>query len=808
METMDTITNDTDAPLLAYENIDTSDFLASFKIDDNFRLIFSEKVMAGNGDIVISNGTDTRIVAIDDTSQVTFDELGGVTIDLAEDLVAGTTYQVQMSSGVIIDAEGNPFAGLDISGTQTKTSEPTFLFSNIQDGPILRNISNPLKFTEKFIINKDITAVFPGNFFDGSAFKTDDKIELNFDEKVIAGSGNIIISNDRETFTIPVTDTSQVIFDESENHEYGSVIIDPKNDLTADSTYTVQLGEGVITDAAGNSLKELENISLTTIGSDPLLLASDPVNGSQIKVDGEIKLFFDEKVIAGNGDIVFSNGTDTRIVLVSDTSQVSFDEFGGVTIDLSEDLIAGTTYQVQMANGAITDTNGNPFPGFSEGAFVSTTDSDPLLETFRPPTIFPDFTTELFFDEPVVAGSGDIVFSNATDTRVVPVNDTNQVNFDEFGGVIIKPHLSFIETEFLLFGSSAITDTEGNPFVVPQQTITSNPIVLASSPTNGSQIKVDGEIKLFFDEKVIAVSGDIVFSNGTDTRIVPISDTTQVSFDEFDGVAIDLSEDLIAGTTYQVEMASGVITDTTGNSYTGFKDAKISVINSAPLLLASNPANGSQVKVDGEIKLFFDEQVIAGSGDSVFSNGTDTRIVPVSDTNQVSFDEFGGVTIDLSENLIADTTYQVQMANGAITDVAGNAYTGFSNAVIETTESNPLLQSVGLIDDKIKLLFDEQIRPSNGDIIISNGTDTRIIAINDSSQVTFDERGGVTVGPKVNLSKNSVYSIKIENGAIVDTGDNPYTEALFNSSLIPLFEYISYEPVLGEELFGPTVIVS
>ncbi|MEY3122987.1 MAG: hypothetical protein RI993_1812 [Pseudomonadota bacterium] len=34
--------------------------------------------MAGNGDIVISNGTDTRIVAIDDASQVTFDELGGL----------------------------------------------------------------------------------------------------------------------------------------------------------------------------------------------------------------------------------------------------------------------------------------------------------------------------------------------------------------------------------------------------------------------------------------------------------------------------------------------------------------------------------------------------------------------------------------------------------------------------------------------------------------------------------------------------------------------------------------------------------
>lgn len=189
---------DTVAPLLVYENIDIPDYLLSFKIDDDFRLTFNEKVMAGNGDIVISNGVDTRNVAIDDTNQVTFDELGNVTIDLTEDLVADTTYQVQMANGVIIDTVGNSFAGFDISGTETKTSEPTFYSSNV---------------------------------LDGSIFKTDGKIALNFDEKVIAGSGDIIFSNSSETLTIPANDTSQVIFDET-----GVVIIDPTKDLIADST--------------------------------------------------------------------------------------------------------------------------------------------------------------------------------------------------------------------------------------------------------------------------------------------------------------------------------------------------------------------------------------------------------------------------------------------------------------------------------------------------------------------------------------------------------------------------------------------
>ncbi len=77
----------------------------------NIVLTFSETVLAGSGNIVISNGAgDTRTVSISDTSQVSISG-NTVTINLAADLTK-FVYNVQMAAGVLTDAVGNPYAGI------------------------------------------------------------------------------------------------------------------------------------------------------------------------------------------------------------------------------------------------------------------------------------------------------------------------------------------------------------------------------------------------------------------------------------------------------------------------------------------------------------------------------------------------------------------------------------------------------------------------------------------------------------------------------------------------------------------------
>jgi len=78
----------------------------------NIVLTFSETVLAGTGNIVISNGAgDTRTIAIGDTSQVSISG-NTVTVNPTADLAAGGAYDVVIGSGVITDVAGNAFAGI------------------------------------------------------------------------------------------------------------------------------------------------------------------------------------------------------------------------------------------------------------------------------------------------------------------------------------------------------------------------------------------------------------------------------------------------------------------------------------------------------------------------------------------------------------------------------------------------------------------------------------------------------------------------------------------------------------------------
>jgi methionine-rich copper-binding protein CopC len=114
--------------------------------------------------------------------------------------------------------------------------------------------------------------------------------------------------------------------------------------------------------------------------------------------------------------------------------------------------------------------------------------------------------------------------------------------------------------------------------------------------------------------------------------------------------------------------------------YNGLIDAAddIEVVDDiAPTLDATDPAdNASDVAVDTDIVLTFDEDVQAGTGNiSVYNAGGLVEAVPVG--NAV----FDGntVTVDLTTDLAPGTFYYVRVAATAIEDLAGNAFAGITN---------------------------------------------------------------------------------------------------------------------------------
>ncbi|WP_422101807.1 beta strand repeat-containing protein [Vreelandella sp.] len=121
-------------------------------------------------------------------------------------------------------------------------------------------------------------------------------------------------------------------------------------------------------------------------------------------------------------------------------------------------------------------------------------------------------------------------------------------------------------------------------------------------------------------------------------------------------------------------------TDAANNTGTAVTQTLV-VDTAAPILSSSTPMdNAPTVAVGADIVLTFSESVLAGSGNIVIANAndsSDTRTIAVTDS-QVTING-NTVTIDPIADLQAGSSYYVQIASGALTDLAGNAYAGISD---------------------------------------------------------------------------------------------------------------------------------
>jgi methionine-rich copper-binding protein CopC len=662
-----------------------------------------------------------------------------------------------------------------------------------------------------------------------TVFKIDDDIILFFDEKVISGSGDIVISSDTDTRHINIEDAGQVTFDtqrifsstvtggsdpRTEHLEFGALIINPAIDLLPDTTYTIQVDDGALVDAARNALAGFNDIAIKTVDSTPNLRVSSPFNGlKNFKADENLFLFFDETVVAGSGEIVISSDTDTRTIDINATSQVTFDSNGTVTINPQEDLIPNTVYTLQVPDGAVVDIEDNILTDFNSITFTPIAGSLPQLVSSNPDNGSNEFQVsdniELRLDEAVKAGIGNIVISSDSDVRTIAINDTSQVSFDRFGFVIIDPTDDLMPgvSYTVQIASGVITDQSGNAYSGFDNgsisTIEIPPFSFFGTIRDGERsiFKTDENIVLFFSNNVIAGSGDIIISNGSDIRTIAIGDTSQVTFDTDGFVTIDPKEDLIPDTTYTVQIPSSAIIDTEGGVFAGINEAFLTTIDSEPQLeIIRLTTTSGIIKADDNFELIFDEAVVAGEGDIVISNGADVHTIAINDASQVTF--LGrSVVIDPS-NDFAPGQYSGTITSGAITDRAGNAFAGINDASFTIIDAAPILTGSNPIngdtnfrvDENIRLYFDEIVVAGSGNILISNETnDTRTIAIDDASQVTFEEFnippsefhplvsiGEVIINPIADLVPGTIYTVEIAPGVIKDTDGNPY--AGFNNA--------------------------
>ena len=298
-------------------------------VGQNLVFTFNESIKVGTGNIVIQHGKVKQTIPISDP-QITIDG-ATLTINPTSDFLANTHYTVQLPKTAITDLTGNKFAGI------------TQVFDTDTIAPTIK--------THTPASNKKSVA-------------TNSNVTFTFSEKIQAGDGNVVLKDDLgNELKIPISSPEITI-------KGSTLTVNPSKNLDGNTLYTVSLDAGAVKDLANNSIGNSGSFAFTTKNVvdkiAPLLNTLSPSdNATTVAVNSDLKLTFNETIKAGTGNIIISNGTDTRTISITDTTQVSHD-FNVLTINPKSDLLPGTTYSVTFAAGVITDKTGNAFAGITD----------------------------------------------------------------------------------------------------------------------------------------------------------------------------------------------------------------------------------------------------------------------------------------------------------------------------------------------------------------------------------------------------------------------------------------------------------
>ncbi|MCA6116505.1 choice-of-anchor I family protein [Bradyrhizobium sp. WSM 1738] len=414
------------------------------------------------------------------------------------------------------------------------------------------------------------------------------------------------------------------------------------------------------TDEQGGTFWTVNNHLSSKGGSAPLYttlldlpLYADPINGSAQQTGTSNEREGQAETINAFVDGLLANGsaTDDRIVVLGDLNDFQFFPV------------------VDLITGALTRTAANP---------------DGTASVFAPGTaVLGELISKLpenerysySFDGNAQALDHILVSNNMFDSAQFDIVHINSEFIDQ-----LSDHDPSVSS--LLMSRSAAIATAGND-VFDQAAYTAKFGARGSLAGNDT---IDG---LGGDDRIVAGGGNDVVDGGTN------------------GAAGDTAVFTGARSNYTITVQGGsfVITDNRTGSSDGidtvsnverfeFADRTLTAAELTdatwPVLTAATPADdATAVAAGNNIVLTFDEAVAAGTGNIVISNGAgDTRTIAINDASQVTISG-NTVTINPTADLAAGATYDVTLASGVITDVAGNAFGGIAQNALDFTVAAP-----------------------------------------------------------------------------------------------------------------------
>ncbi len=601
------------------------------KITTDFATLYDygqSVVMQNDGKIIVAgcafiNGNEEFALArynSDGSLDTTFSGDGKITTYFANDFMgdSGDNSVTMQSDGKIIVAGSahSPYTGTDfaIARYNSDGSLDTTFDSNILNGTPTYNVGGRAVILDNDVQIYDAELAALGNY-SGATLTLARHNSASIDDRfsgagIVAGQANgavTVASTNIGTYSWE-NGTLAMNFNSAATQSLVNQAMQSmayQNFGTASETTTVQI-DWIFNDGdSSGALSTMGNTTVTIVDTTvPTLTTSTPSdNATDVAIDSNIALTFDENVQAGTGNIVITNGTDIRMIDVTNSTQVTFDG-KTVTINPSEDLQTGSNYHIVIDNSAITDLADNSFAGITNADtldFVTAIHQGNGQQLHFYNNHYYQLTTSAMTwsqaEAEAVAFDGHLVTINdeqentwlgstfCSTYRWIGLNDIQQEgNFvwvdgspvtytnwsdgepnvlgDEDGGEIYTPSLAAKWNDINVLKSQyGIIEYAINGSI--QDIIA--PILISSTPSdNATAVAVDSNITLTFDEGVQVGTDNIIITDGTDIRTINVTDTTQVAFSG-NTIIINPIDDLHAGKEYHVEVA---------NSNSRFKNVK------------------------------------------------------------------------------------------------------------------------------------------------------------------------------------------------------------------------------------------
>ncbi len=537
---------------------------------------------------------------------------------------------------------------------------------------------------------------------------------VTFTRPVLKGTGNIVIkkaSDNSVIENIAVTAANVTVA--------GNVAtINPTADLAQGTQVYVEIASGAFKDAnnvvyAGITGSTTWKFTTTSDLVAPTLVSLSPANNATVvAVDANLVITLNENVKKGTmGNITIKKLSDNSVIEDIPVTNANVTIANAVvTINPTNNLPIVTDVYVEVSNGAIQDIAGNNYAGITgNSTWKFTTDTEtvpPTALSFNPAhnSINVSLNTDLVitFSENVKKGAGNIVIRKTSDNTAVETIAVSNAQVSIAGAVVtINPTTDFVANtgHYIEISAGAIQDIAGNNFagftVLSTWAFTTLdnilPTLVSVSPVDeATNVIPTTNLVMTFSENVKkGTTGSVTIKKVSDNSIVETLAITSTNITIANAVVTINPNDFGSLTAYYVEVSAGAIQDIAGNNYAGISgnttwNFTSAVETIAPTVLTFSPVhNNTSFPGANNLTITFSEAVKKGTaGNIVLKKFSDNTVVETFIVASSGLVTVAGtvVTINPTNDLLFNTDYYVEINAGAIQDIAGNNFAGFSGA--------------------------------------------------------------------------------------------------------------------------------